>query len=88
MGSRIFAGVRFQVYAGDHDGSVTPHVHACFPDGDIVIAICSDNSVGLSTSHSTPVDRGVKKPQIKRALKVAAAEVNALLQLWEESRMR
>lgn len=88
MGSRTLGGVRFQVYAGDHDGAVTPHAHACYPDGDIVIEIYSDNRVGISTSHKNPVDPGVKKPQIKRALNIAAAEVDALLELWEKSRMK
>ena len=88
MGSCTVRGVRFQVYAGDHQGAVTPHVHACFPDGDIVIEIYNDNTVALSSSHKNPVDPGVKKPQVKRALKIAGAEIDALLALWNESRIR
>jgi hypothetical protein len=76
-----------RVYAGDHDGSVTPHVHAHFPEGDIVIEMYSDNSVALSTAHRMPVDPGIKRPQIKRAL-IAGAETRALLELWEESRIK
>jgi hypothetical protein len=76
------------VYAGDHAGSVTPHEHARFPEGDIVIEIYSDNSVALSASHKMPADPGIKKPQIKRALKIAETEVEALLELWEKSRIK
>ena len=88
MGSRTFGGVRFQVYSGDHDGSATPHVHACFPDGDVIIEIYNDKTVGVSSAHKDPVDPGVKKPQIKRALKIAAISVESLLALWEESRIK
>jgi hypothetical protein len=88
VGTRILGGIRFQVYAGDHPGAGTPHVHARFPDGNVIIEIYSDNSVGPSSAHKKPIDPGVKKPQVKRALRVAAVNVEALLKLWEESRMK
>jgi hypothetical protein len=67
-----------------------PHVHAHFDEGDVAIEIYADGCIGLSTQHGKDgaVDPGVKKPQVKRALKIAAAEVPALLALWEESRSR
>jgi hypothetical protein len=63
-------------------------VHACFPEGDVIIEIFTDNHVVVSSAHKNTIDRGVKKPLVKRALKIAAAEVDALLELWEDSRIK
>ena len=87
VGSRILSGVRFQVYSGDHDGAATPNVHACFPEGDVVIEIYRDKSVAVSTAHKDQSIRASKKPQIKRALKVAAASIEPLLALCGESNL-
>jgi len=35
-------GVRFRVYAGDHDGSSVAHVHAMFDGGEVVIELFRD----------------------------------------------
>lgn len=88
MGTRILGGIRFRVYAGDHDGAVIPHVHARFPEGTVVIEIYSDNGVAVSRAHKNPIERSVKTPQIKRALRTAAANVEILRELWKESRIK
>lgn len=79
MGSRILRGVRFQVYSGDLEGSRTPHVHAHYDEGDVDIEIYPDNSVGVSTSHKRPIDPGMKKSQVKRALKIAQPRLTRCL---------
>ena len=74
------------MYSGDHDGALVPHVHAHYDEGDVDIEIYPDNSVGVSTAHKRPIDPGVKKSQVKRALKIAEAEIEAMLELWDASR--
>jgi hypothetical protein len=44
-------GVRFRVYAGDHDGSSVAHVHAMFDRGEVAIELFRDGTVGLSRAH-------------------------------------
>ena len=76
------------MYSGDHAGAIIPHVHAHFDEGDVAIELYADRTDGLSSAHTNPIDPFVKRKDVRRALEIAADEIDELLELWEASRTR
>jgi hypothetical protein len=77
-------GVKFRVYPKDHEGSATPHVHAKFGQGEVIIALLNDGTVALSEEHGSSTAGTVKKNEIRKALRVAREAYAALAAEWKK----
>jgi hypothetical protein len=86
LGTVRFGGVKFRLYAGDHEGKPIPHVHARFDGGEVVIELLDDGSVRLSEAHNEPIAGLVKRSDVRKALRVAAVARDALLLEWRRMR--
>ena len=81
MGSKTYEGVRFSVYSNDH---APPHVHGICSGVSVIIDIFSDGTVRLSKRRKAIVPATAKRNIEAKIRRVALANADALLMLWEE----
>jgi hypothetical protein len=84
VGSAQFGQVLYAAISGDHVGAQLPHVHAYIGCGEAVIEL--DNGVvRLSTAHGEPIRGYLKKNELRRIIRGAVDNYDALLELWRLS---
>lgn len=80
MGSKTFGGVRFQVFPNDHHPR---HIHADVAGVEVIIDLLDNQRVALAIRRNA-VSRRAKISDVKRALKLASENYEALITLWEK----
>jgi hypothetical protein len=84
MSSRKIDGVRFCVNSNDHPPR---HVHAQIGDSRIIIDLKESGGVDLA-DRKDRVTPNAKKSEVRKALKLAAANFKVLTELWEKTHGR
>jgi hypothetical protein len=80
MGSRSFDGVRFRVYTNDHPPR---HVHAIQGETRVIIDLLASGDVQIAKRARAIRPPNAKKTDVRRALTLAAAHFDELVELWE-----
>jgi hypothetical protein len=80
VGSKTFDGVWFISFAHDH---LPPHVHGKYGETMVVIDLLQNGQIRQSARTKSITPRNAKRSDVSRILKVAAAHVDELLEIWE-----
>jgi hypothetical protein len=81
VGSILFGGVRFVAYANDH---LPRHLHGFYAEAEVIIDLCADHTVALANRKNAIRPSNSKKSHVKKILIVAANNIEALIELWED----
>ncbi len=80
MSSKTFDGVWFIAYANDH---LPPHVHGFYAEVEVIVNLLPGQKVGRSDRSDAVDPKNAKRGDVRRILKVAAANAAELHKLWE-----
>ncbi len=80
MGSRRIHGVWFQVFANDH---LPPHVHARYGRLRVIVELLPNGDVIKANRPDSIRPANGSRVAIRHTLRVAAANYNTLMALWE-----
>lgn len=81
MGSIRFDGVRFVVYANDHEPR---HVHGFYAEIEAIVDLRVDGTVALAARRDAVRPRDAGKADIRHVLLTAAKHFEELAALWEK----
>ena len=80
MGSVRFDGVRFVVYANDHEPR---HVHGFYAEVEVIVDLLASGMVALANRRDAIRPRDANKADVRHVLLTAAGHFDELAALWE-----
>jgi len=82
VGSKTYDGVQFFVYVKDHGPS---HVHGFYGEVEVIVDLLADGKVRQSDRWDAVMPPNGKRSDIRRILRMAAANAAELNELWEKT---
>jgi hypothetical protein len=82
VGSKTYDGVQFFVYVKDHGPR---HVHGFHGEVEVIVDLLADGKVRQSDRWDAVTPPNGKRSDIRRILRMAAANVAELNELWEKT---
>ena len=84
MGSKTFDGVWFIAYTDDHR---PPHVHGFYGEVEVIIELIFDRrAIRVPRNRKAVKPKNAKRSDVRKVIRTARANFEALAQLWEEAR--